>query len=100
MSKPRLTYFPVRGRAELARLIMVQAGVEWDEVAVNPESLGQLKQSGVLAFDQVPLYEEGDFALVQSNTIARYLARKNGLYGSNEHEGAKIDEIVEDLPML
>lgn len=52
------------------------------------------KSSGKLAFGQVPLLQDGDFNLVQSNTIARYLARKYDLYG-NEKAGAVSDMIID-----
>jgi len=29
-------------------------------------------------FGQIPLFKDGDFELVQSNAILRYLARKHG----------------------
>ena len=36
MSKPvKLTYFPSRGKAELIRLILAAAGVEWEEEDMN-----------------------------------------------------------------
>ena len=52
------------------------------------------KNSGKLAFGQVPLLQDGDFNLVQSNSIARYLARKYDLYG-NEKAGAVSDMIID-----
>lgn len=50
-----------------------------------------------LHFDQVPILEIDDFRLSQSMTIARYIARKNGLYGSNEEEAARCDEVVDGV---
>jgi hypothetical protein len=44
---------------------------------------------------QVPLYRESSgFSIPQSGAIERYLARKNGLAGS-DHEVAVIDSIAE-----
>jgi len=31
-------------------------------------------------FGQIPMLQDGDFELVQSNAILRYLARKHGTY--------------------
>lgn len=42
---------------------------------------------------QIPVFKDGDFELAQSNAILRYLARKHGLYGSNDREAAFIDMI-------
>lgn len=52
------------------------------------------KTSGKLAFGQVPLLQDGEFNVVQSNTIARYLARKFDLYGDAK-TGAISDMIID-----
>lgn len=52
------------------------------------------KNSGKLPFNQVPLLQDGDFNLVQSISIARYLSRKYNLYG-NLQTGAIGDMIID-----
>merc|ERR1711941_13624 len=94
MSVPKITYFAARGRAELARVVLATAGVEWEEEHLNPESLAALKETGKLAFGQVPLYEDGDVTLVQSMTIVRYIARKYNLYGDLK-QGAIADLVLD-----
>ena len=37
MEEVRLTYFPIRGRAEIARLILVQAGVAYQDIRIKRE---------------------------------------------------------------
>lgn len=105
MAQPRLTYFSSRGRAELVRLILAEAGVGYEEVRVGvfhptektPEFLA-VKGSGKLAFDALPLWEEVDgFSLVQSGAIVRHLARTRGLYGANDSEAARCDMILEGI---
>ena len=81
MSKPKIVYFQTRGRAEVARMVMAAAGVDWDEEYVTGETMPQWKESGRLAYSQVPLLVDGDLELVQSGAISRYLARKYDLYG-------------------
>ena len=39
----RLTYFPVRGRAEIARLILVQAGVAYQDIRIKREDFLKVK---------------------------------------------------------
>ncbi|ELR19767.1 glutathione transferase family protein [Acanthamoeba castellanii str. Neff] len=100
VTKPTLTYFNLFGRAEVPRLLLEDAGVDYDFVPVTnwPELKSQLTASGKLAFGQTPLYEEPDgLTLVQSAAIARHLARKYGYNGSNAHEEALIDQAKEGV---
>jgi glutathione S-transferase len=107
MSLPKLTYFAARGRAETARMILAEAGVEYEEVNFEPSKPGErppsftaLIESGKLPFNQVPLWEEDGEVLVQSNAIVRHLARKHGLYGSGLREAALCDMIAEGVQDL
>ena len=98
VTKPTLTYFNVFGRAEVPRLLLEDAGVDYDFVPVTnwPELKSQLTASGKLASGQTPLYEEPDgLTLVQSGAISRHLARKYGYNGGNAHEEALIDQAKE-----
>jgi glutathione S-transferase len=110
MSKPTLLYFPSRGRGEVIRLVLAEAGVEFDEHHVGkgtppangrPTDLAALKQAGVLPFGAVPAWEEPDgFRLCQSAAIAMHLARHHGLAGATPLEAARCDELlgaVEDV---
>lgn len=105
MSMPRLTYFSSRGRAELCRLLLAEAAVDYEEVHVGAyhptdktaEFLA-VKSAGKLAFDQLPLWEERDgFTVVQSDAIVRHIARTRSLYGHDEREMAGCDMILEAL---
>jgi len=91
----QLVYFPIRGRAEIPRLILEEAGATYRNVPVNDEDMKTLKLSGDLAFGQVPLLRHGDFKLVQSNAIIRYLGRLFNRYGSDIRERAQIDMILD-----
>eukprot|EP01095_Lingulamoeba_sp_RSL-Kostka_P014937 TRINITY_DN669_c0_g1_i1.p1 TRINITY_DN669_c0_g1~~TRINITY_DN669_c0_g1_i1.p1 ORF type:complete len:220 (-),score=95.87 TRINITY_DN669_c0_g1_i1:171-830(-) len=89
-----LHYFDLRGRAEHIRLILHIAEVEYTDKRLSFEEWkGGLKET--FLFKQIPVYEEGDFLLSQSNTIARYLANKHGLLGSDAQQNARIDEAYE-----
>ena len=41
MEKPTLIYFPARGRAEVIRLVLAEAGVEYQEHPVGKDSAPQ-----------------------------------------------------------
>jgi glutathione S-transferase len=101
MTLPTLTYFSSRGRAEIIRLVCAEAGIAYEEKSLGvyhpvdktPEFLA-LKQTGVLPFGAVPLWEEpGGFRLAQSDAIVRHLARTHGLYGRDAREAARCDMI-------
>jgi hypothetical protein len=44
-AKIKLTYFNAKGRAELSRLILAQAGATYDDVRIEREEWATLKQS-------------------------------------------------------
>jgi glutathione S-transferase len=102
MRLPCLTYFSSRGRAEPIRMLLADAGVEHDEIAVGtwsatdqPTDFVALRASGKLAFGALPLWEEPDgFQLVQSDAILRHLARTHDRYGANLREAARCDEVI------
>jgi len=91
MGKMKLTYFGIRGLAENARLLLEDNGVEYEDHRLKDNEWAELKPK--MQFGQVPCLEDGDFQLVQSGAIQRYLARKlgKGLYGANDKEAAYID---------
>ncbi|ELT93242.1 hypothetical protein CAPTEDRAFT_113596 [Capitella teleta] len=104
MAKYRLYYFDSRGRAEYARLIMVVAGVEYEDVRVKREDWPELKKD--MPFGQMPvLVIDGKQKLAQSYPIARYLAKKHGLAGKTNEENLRIDMFVDcqedfNLPLV
>jgi glutathione S-transferase len=90
---PVLTYFDVRGRCEVIRLILEETATPYRERRIRVEEWPTVKPS--MPFGQVPLYEEGDLVIPQSHAIYRHLARKHGLYGKDERERVRCD-IVEE----
>lgn len=80
MSEFKLFYFPIRGRAELARIAFELSGRKYIDNEIEPTIWKDLKkeltENGTLAFGQVPLLEHNGKKIVQSNTILRYLGRE------------------------
>ncbi|RUS87375.1 hypothetical protein EGW08_004829 [Elysia chlorotica] len=93
MSVPKLTYFAIRGRGELARLVMAAARKQLDEVTVDFACWEEM-QPGT-TFGVLPTLEVNGKEYFQGNAIATYLARENGLYGSNNLDCLMIDQIVQ-----
>jgi glutathione S-transferase len=103
MAKPMLVYFPSRGRAEVIRLVLAEAGVDYAERRVGkgtppadgrPTDLAELKADGTLPFGAVPFWEEPGLRLAQSAAIANHLARRHGLRGADAAEEARCDELL------
>jgi len=104
MSKPTLIYFAGRGRAELIRLVLAEAGVEYRQHVVGkgtppvdgrPTDFEALKATGALPFDALPVWEEpSGLRLAQSSAIANYIARAHGLRGRNAVEEAQVDQLL------
>jgi glutathione S-transferase len=104
MQKPTLIYFEARGRAEAIRLLLAEAGVDYQEHPVGrggpalndkPTDFGELKASGLLPFQAVPVWEEPDgFRLAQSRAIECHIARGHGLYGASAREAALCDQAL------
>ncbi len=93
VTKPTLTYFNMAALGEVPRLILEEAGVDYDYVTMTnwAELKPEYVASGKAAFGQLPLYEEPGVTLVQRNAITRYLAKKHGFAGTNDVEAALID---------
>lgn len=101
--KPKLTYFNGRGRAEIIRLVLAEAGVAYDDVRIEREKWPEFKPS--TPFGQIPTFEIEGQTFCQSNAVARYLARKYKLAGKNDLEQLRADMIVDCMedtvkPML
>ncbi|XP_057369493.1 probable glutathione S-transferase 7 [Daphnia carinata] len=93
----KLHYFksPRRGRAELSRLILSQAGVEFEDIRFAHCEWPAIKP--ITPFGHVPILEVDGQVLAQSNTIARYLAKRHGLAGKDDWEQALADMYAENI---
>jgi glutathione S-transferase len=104
VNKPTLIYLPLRGRAELIRLVLAETGVDYDEHTVTsktppkngrPTDFAELKATDHLPFQALPVWEEPDgFRLAQSLAIIRYLSKPHGLLGSTAREEAQVDQML------
>mmetsp|Transcript_41616 Transcript_41616/g.67512 ORF Transcript_41616/g.67512 Transcript_41616/m.67512 type:complete len:218 (+) Transcript_41616:120-773(+) len=93
-----LTYFPARGRAEIARYLFAIGGIEYTDKRVEfPEFQKTLKP--FTPFGQLPVLEVNgvlvSYTIPQSRAIERFIAKEIGLFGSNNLEAALIDSVVE-----
>ncbi|GFS22373.1 glutathione S-transferase alpha [Elysia marginata] len=85
-----------RGRGELIRLCLAAANIEFkDHFLYERAEYLKLIEDGKLLFNQLPLLEIDGKNLTQSNSCARYVARKASLCGKNEDEAVQIDMLYE-----
>jgi glutathione S-transferase len=92
-AKYKLTYFDLRGRAEVSRLLFAASGTEYEDIRFERSKWPELKPN--TPFGQVPMLEVDGVQLCQSKSIARFLAVRFGLAGKNDIETAKCDMILE-----
>lgn len=95
MGKFKLTYFNVKGRAELIRLIFAKTGTKFDEERIEFDQWPDRKAS--MPMGQLPLLEYKGHQLIQSLTIARFVARKCGLAGKEQIDDSYCDQFVTTL---
>jgi len=95
MPEYKLIYFNVPGRAELARLLFHYGGQEFEDCRFERSEWPQVKDK--MPFLQVPVLEVDGQSLCQSNSIARYLARKFELTGKSDLEAAQADSYVDHI---
>ncbi|KAK3739047.1 hypothetical protein RRG08_025136 [Elysia crispata] len=93
MSVPKLTYFAIRGRGELTRLVMAAARKQLEEVTVEFAAWEEMQPA--TTFGVLPTLEVNGKEYFQGNAIATYLARENGLYGNTNLDCLMIDQIVQ-----
>ncbi|ETN82801.1 glutathione S-transferase protein [Necator americanus] len=91
----KLTYFPIRGRAECARQIFALAGREYEDVRLTHEQFAAARPN--LPFGQLPVLEVDGKQLSQSLAINRFLARQFGFAGKTAFEEALVDSLADQF---
>ncbi|XP_043932548.1 glutathione S-transferase P-like [Protopterus annectens] len=93
MTNYEIYYFPVQGRIESTYLLLTDQGIPFKKHIVTSEIWGKGDLKGKCAFGQLPLLQDGEFKLNQSNAILRFLGRQHGLYGKDNKEAALTDMV-------
>ncbi|KAM7434441.1 hypothetical protein ABFA07_015471 [Porites harrisoni] len=94
MPQYKLTYFPIRGKAECIRIVFAIAGVEFEDVRVHPQDWPKLKESGLSPSGQLPILEVNGQILTQSKAILSYVAKELGLAPEDNFQLAQADMLA------
>uniref|UniRef100_A0A8D0L422 glutathione transferase n=1 Tax=Sphenodon punctatus TaxID=8508 RepID=A0A8D0L422_SPHPU len=88
----KLTYFNLRGRAEISRYLFAYSSIEYEDYRIEQADWPKIKPT--IPFGKIPILEVDGVILHQSLAIGRYLARKTGLAGETPLDQALVDAIV------
>ena len=95
-SNPILFYYgDGKGRAEFSRLVFVYGDIPFEDKGISFQEYFEMRDSGQLPFEQLPILQVGETTISQSCAIARYAAKKAGLYPSDNIQAAQTDMIVD-----
>ncbi len=98
MPSYKLTYFNSKARVELIRFIFAQAEVPYEDKRVTSAEWQEVKPS--TPYGTLPVLEVDGKQLAGTVPIARFLAERFGLAGTNDLENAEIagiDDVITDL---
>ncbi|KAL2780608.1 hematopoietic prostaglandin D synthase [Daubentonia madagascariensis] len=95
MPNYKLTYFNMRGRAEIIRYIFAYLDIEYEDHRIEQADWPEIKST--LPFHKIPILEVDGLILHQSLAIARYLTKNTDLAGKTEMEQCQVDAIVDTL---
>lgn len=84
------------------RFLLLEIGEPWESVPTAMGSERDGRDGSSSPFGLVPVLEDGDFVLTESNTILRYLADRAGrsdLYPRGPRARARVDERLDALSL-
>mmetsp|Transcript_81197 Transcript_81197/g.161016 ORF Transcript_81197/g.161016 Transcript_81197/m.161016 type:complete len:239 (+) Transcript_81197:73-789(+) len=93
--KLTLTYFRVRGRAELTRLVFAAGAVPYEDDRISREEVAQRKEAGLFPFGQVPVLTVNGKQFAQSYSIAKFAAKVAGLMPLDPLDALAAESIVD-----
>lgn len=95
----KISYLPGRGLAETTRLLLAEAGADWEDIRLTQDQVKELKGTK-LPYNQVPILECSRYpglVVAQSQAIQRFVAKHYGLYGKDIIETTLIDGVLEAI---
>ncbi len=100
MTKPKLTYFDAAvSRGEECRLALHLAGVDFEDVRVNPAAWPAMKEQ--TPYGGLPVLElPGKPALAHTNAILVLIGRRHGLHPADDFEAARHEGMMQHVETL
>lgn len=96
----KLVYFNGKGNAEVSRMMMHLADVEFEDIRAGKDFEWQAaKEAGLYGanLNRLPVLSWNGVEIGQTKPIERYLAKKYGFLGMEDIEGAQIEAVVEHV---
>ncbi len=100
MTKPKLIYFDApTSRGEECRLALHLAGIDFEDVRVNPAAWPAMKEQ--MPYGSLPVLElPGKPALAHSNAILVLIGRRHGLHPADDFEAARHEGMMQHVETL
>lgn len=95
--KLKLYYFDIYGRAEVIRILLTHAKVEFEDIRVTNEESAKMKAEGKLEFGQLPVIEKEGHFYPQTAAILRFLGKKFGYYPEDAKQAYYADSAVDGV---
>ncbi|KAJ3038271.1 hypothetical protein HDV00_000868 [Rhizophlyctis rosea] len=93
MPQLKLTYFPIKARAEPIRLALAVGGIPFEDERIAREQWAALKEK--MPFGQMPILTiDNSTVLAQQHAILRYVGKMAGVYPREDLEQAKVDQFM------
>ena len=93
----RLVYFAVPGRGEASRVALAFSDLEWEDVEVNGEQFNDMRNSGELPWNMLPVLQTSKGTIAESSAILRYAGKYAGLIPEDSYQAAKVDEFMDGM---
>lgn len=96
----KLTYFNGRGNAEVSRMILHLAQVDFEDVRAGKHFEWQTaKEAGLYGanLNRLPVLTWDGIEIGQTKAIERFLAKRYGMLGTHDVETAQIEAVVEHV---
>eukprot|EP00320_Phaeocystis_rex_P009971 CAMPEP_0119096664 /NCGR_PEP_ID=MMETSP1178-20130426/173514_1 /TAXON_ID=33656 /ORGANISM="unid sp, Strain CCMP2000" /LENGTH=205 /DNA_ID=CAMNT_0007080559 /DNA_START=35 /DNA_END=652 /DNA_ORIENTATION=+ len=88
----KLYYYPAQGRAQQIRYTLAASGITWEDCVSGPTPKWQ--EIGGNLTTNVPMLEMDGKVYTQSSAVLRAVARRGGLYPTEEHAAYLVDNLI------